>query len=137
MMATTNLIALDVGEKRVGVAIASHVARLPRPLTTLLRGDNFWNQLQTTLKQEVADILVIGLPRNLDGQETAQSAIVRSFVEELKQHTDLPIVFQDETLSSHAARTQLEARGKPFTKGDIDAMAAMLILEDYLNQPSN
>lgn len=131
---TTNIAALDVGERRVGVAVAHKVARLPRPLTTLERGDNFWETLKKLLVDESAGMVVIGIPRNLKGDDTAQSAATQAFIQELTSRIDLPIASIDEALTSREAEAELQARGKPYTKGDIDALAATHILKDYLSQ---
>lgn len=128
------LLALDVGSKRVGVAVATAAARLPRPLTTLQRGDNFWTELRALIDNEQADELVVGLPRGLDGQQTAQTAATETFIDELKREIRLPIHRQDEALTSHKAEAELQGRGGPATKGDIDALAATYILEDYLTE---
>ncbi len=128
------ILALDVGEKRVGVAIANTLARLPRPLTTLERGETFWQQLGELISGEGAVSLVVGLPRNLKGGSTAQTATTEAFIAELQQRIGLPVTAQDEALTSHQAETELSARGKPYQKGDIDALAATYILEDYLHQ---
>ncbi|HEX4774100.1 MAG TPA: Holliday junction resolvase RuvX [Candidatus Saccharimonadales bacterium] len=127
-----SILALDVGEVRVGVAVASLVARLPRPLTTLNRNDNFWNELQLIIESEAVGELVVGLPRNLSGQSTAQTTAVEAFANELKRHFGLPVNFQDEAVTSKKAEAELESRKKPYSKGDIDALAATYILEDYL-----
>ncbi len=127
------LLALDVGTKRVGVAVATAAASLPRPLTTLQRGDDFWSKLQAVIATEHVDGLVIGLPRGLDGQETAQTAATEAFIAELRAQTDLPVHRQDEALTSQKAQAELQARGRGVTtKGEIDALAATYILEDYL-----
>lgn len=129
-----SVLALDVGEARVGVALASLIARLPQPLATLKRGEGFWSDLQKIIEEEAVGELVVGLPRNLSGQNTAQTATVQAFAEELKQKVNLPIHFQDEAVTSQQAEAELEGRHKPYSKGDIDALAATYILEDYLSQ---
>ena len=130
----THVVALDVGEKRVGVAAANSIARIARPLTTLARDELFWDKLKKMVAAEGVDMIVIGLPRNLNGQETAQTAAVREFGKQLSQSVDAEIAWQDETLSSVRAEEELIARKKPYAKGDVDALAATLILEDYLNK---
>jgi putative Holliday junction resolvase len=127
------IVALDVGHKRVGVAIANDVAKLPAPLTTLERGEQFWQLLGDLLSKQSAGMVVVGLPRNLDGGDTAQTAAARDFATELQQQFGLPITLQDEALTSVKAREELQARGKPFARGDVDALAAAYILEDYLH----
>lgn len=133
MPETSNIIALDVGEKRVGVAIAHKIARLPRPLTTLKRGPNFWGELEKILNQESASEIVVGMPRSLSGNETAQTTATREFIKTLEERVALPIETVDEALTSKQAASELMSRGKTFQKGDIDALAAVYILNDYLN----
>lgn len=128
-----NIVSLDVGERRVGVAVANTLARLPRPLMTLERGDSFWSRLEELLAAESADVLVVGLPRSLDGHDTAQTTASRKFAKELEERFGLPVKFQDEALTSRQAEAELKRRGRAFDKADIDALAATYILEDYLN----
>jgi putative holliday junction resolvase len=132
----SNIIALDVGDKRVGVARANSIARLPSPLVTLTRGDNFWLALEKLVADESAGVIVVGLPRNLEGNDTAQTKMAREFIVELKKRFDIPVETTDEALTSHKAEKELNARGKTYNKGDIDALAATYILEDYLNETS-
>lgn len=128
----STILALDVGTKRIGVAASDLNVRLPQPLTTLQADNNPAQQLQDLVNREGAVGLVIGLPRGLDGQETAQTQLVRTFAEELKSHVDLPQYWQDEAVTSRQAEEELKSRGKPYQKGDIDALSATYILEDFL-----
>lgn len=130
-------MALDVGTVRIGVAIASAESQLPRPLITLANDENFIEQLQQLIDNEAIGNLVIGLPRGLSGQDTPQTAYVREFSEQLKTATSLRLDFQDEALSSARAKDELESRGKLYQKGDVDALAATYILEDYLMENRN
>lgn len=127
------VLALDVGEKRTGVALASLVARLASPLTTLEQGPNIWTDLAKIIKTETVGLIVVGLPRSLDGLDTDQTRYVRDFAAQLEKQVGLPIVFQDEALTSRQAEAELRASGKKFAKSDIDALAAVYILEDYLS----
>lgn len=129
-MAVNNVLGLDIGEKRVGVARVGMIARIPEPLGALINDATFSEALQRLITEYQPDILVVGLPRNLDGQETPQSHYAREFSQQNLVNYGLPIVFQDETLSSRVAEERL--KGKPYVKGDIDAQAAVVILEDYL-----
>jgi putative Holliday junction resolvase len=124
-----SILSLDVGESRVGVAIANRIARLANPLTTLNNDDGFWAELDKIIQAESVDLIVVGLPRNLSGDETAQTTYVRKFAENLPKDM---VVFQDEALTSIKAEAELNKRGKPYAKGDIDSLAATYILEDYL-----
>lgn len=129
----TSIAALDYGDKRIGVAIASFAARLPRPFTTLQTSDSLFDQLAEIAARESIDTFVVGLPRNLSGEDTAQTTKVRHFAQLLaaKGYT---VALQDEAATSALALTELAARKKPYTKGDIDALAACYILEDYLRE---
>jgi putative Holliday junction resolvase len=129
-----SVLALDVGSKRIGVAIASLIARLPRPLTTLLTSDNISYELAAIIKREDVERLVIGLPRGLDGQATAQTKAILDFTETLKTHLDVPIDMQDEALTSKHAEEELQNRDKPYHRGDVDALAATYILEDWFRE---
>jgi putative Holliday junction resolvase len=126
------ILALDVGEKRIGVARANSLARLASPLTTLTVSDSVMSDRQALCQQESATVLVLGLPRNLSGQDTAQTQRIRDFGEQLAVAVRLPIVWQDEAVTSEQAEAELKQRGKPYGKGDIDALAATYILEDYI-----
>lgn len=133
---THNIIALDVGEKRVGVALANTVARLPHPLTTLVRDTNFWDALAGVLGEHQPETVVVGLPRNLEGNDTLQTQETRSFVRELEQRLGYNVHLQDEALTSKKAEQYLNKYHKTYTRADIDARAAAFILEDYLTEES-
>jgi putative Holliday junction resolvase len=131
----SSILALDVGAKRIGVAVATLVARLPRPLITLRADDpDMFAALQSIAEVEGAVALVIGFPRGLQGQHTAQTTAIEQFVQQLRQHFPLPIHLQDEALTSKHAESELQARGKPYDKGDVDALAATYILDDWLRE---
>ncbi len=134
--APRNILSLDVGDKRVGVAIASLAARLPRPLATLLRGDNFFEELKQIIEAEAVGELVVGLPRGLDGQSTGQTVATEKFVEQLRGEVDQTIHMQDEALTSKQAEAELESRGAGHAKADVDALAATYILQDFLDSYS-
>lgn len=131
MPSNNSVLALDVGSRRVGVAIASLDVRLPRPLTTLIQGESFLQELKQIITDESVSDLVIGLPRGLDGQTTEQTVAIANFTKELKQHFNLPVHFQDEAVTSKQAESELQSRRKSYVKSDIDALAATYILEDW------
>jgi putative Holliday junction resolvase len=128
-----NLIALDVGEQRVGVALARAEVPVATVLDTLERpAQDFWEQLTAVLQEYDISTVVIGLPRNLQGEATSQTKAVEDFAKELREHLDVEVAWQDEALTSREAERLLQEGDKPYAKGDIDAQAARLILEDYL-----
>lgn len=126
------ILGLDVGDKRIGVALASPIARIASPLKVIENNTEIWECLRKIIAKEGVGVVVVGLPRSLEGNETAQTKIARQFAENLGQKIDVNIVMQDEALTSRQAEAELRSRGKHFNKGDIDALAATYILEDYL-----
>lgn len=135
IVATMNsMIALDVGERRIGVAIANMASRLPRPLTTLQNDHTTLAEIKKIVSTESVEQVVVGLPRNLSGDDTDQTRYVREFAQSLE---GISVKFQDEALTSKKAESELRSRGKPYEKSDIDALAATYILEDYLAGAGN
>jgi putative Holliday junction resolvase len=132
----TTTLALDVGERRIGVAVASSITHVARPLTTLLQSDHIIEDIEQIVKTEAVEALVVGLPRGLDGQETQQTQSVRKFVARLHGHITVPTFWQDEALTSVQAEAELSQRKGSSTKADIDALAATYILEDFLRDPA-
>lgn len=132
LTADSTIMALDVGEKRIGIAVANAVARISQPLTTIENNEMVMTQLQGLMAQHNTATIVVGWPRGLEGQHTAQTGLIEQFGQRLTQQLAVPIFWQDEALTSRQAETELSARGKPFSKSDIDALAATYILEDFL-----
>jgi putative Holliday junction resolvase len=136
MSSNTTVLALDVGERRVGAATASMDARLATPLATLDRqqSEDIYSSILRLAKEHQAVVIVVGLPRGLQGQETDQTKLVRIFASKLqKLAPELTVVMQDEAGTSVQAEELLRLRNKAYTKADIDAEAACLILRDYLH----
>lgn len=127
-----NTMALDVGERRIGVAFAHHAAKIAYPLTTITNDDQTMDTLRDLMREHDVATLVVGLPRSLGGEETAQTAYVCKFAEGLKSNfPHVAIYMQDEAATSVVAEQRLKQR-KSYTKEDIDSMAASIILEDFL-----
>ncbi len=130
-MSSRTIVGLDVGEKRIGVAVADVSVRIAVPFATIeVNGDEITAITEIVLK-EGADTIVVGYPRNQSGEATAQTNYVELFAEQLKD-IEAAVVFQDESLTSVLAEQQLAAHKKPYSKGDIDAQAAAIILQDYI-----
>jgi putative Holliday junction resolvase len=129
-----HVLALDIGEKRVGVAIASSYVKIASPLITLSNDSNFFSSLNKIIESYAVTKIVVGLPRTLEGNDSAQTLKTRAFIHRLKSEIKKDIITQDEALSSVRAEEILKTRGKIFAKADIDKLAACLILEDYLNE---
>lgn len=127
-----NLIALDVGEKRIGVAVADTGVRIAIPYDTLEVDGGEVERIAELMVRNKVDTLVVGYPRNQQGEATKQTEYVERFTEQLKDFA--AIVFQDESLTSVEAEKRLSSRGKGYSKGDIDAEAAAIILQDYIEE---
>jgi len=130
MAAAEYILGLDYGEKRVGVALSHIVARLPRPLMTLPNTETLLADVRKLVDQEDICLVVVGLPRGMDGGYTAQTQAAEAFARQLSEALTIPVELADETLTSVDAEAGLS--GRPHVKGDIDAWAASLILERYL-----
>jgi putative holliday junction resolvase len=144
------LLALDVGEARIGVAVSDAMGFLASPYTTLHVSRNeaeTWEAIRRLISETDAEGLVIGLPVSLDGQLYGQARRVQAFAERLKQHITIPLTFWDERLSTVEAERLLAERGqgKRGQRGsrrrkrgrqEIDALAAAVILQEYLDHQS-
>ena len=134
-------MGLDVGERRVGMAIADELGMISSPIGVVQRGDGDLERILETARAQGAGRVVIGLPTGLSGREGPQAATVRAFAEALAEvgGDSLEIVFWDERLTSTMAERALETRGRKRHRrtGEIDAMAAAFILQGYLDSERN
>lgn len=137
------LLALDVGDRRIGVAMSDPDGILASPLTTLERqakDRSLEEILRIAEENDVAEIIV-GIPYLMSGRVGPQARITMDYADKLAQRTDLPIQRVDERLSSVQAERMIRETGaRPSEdKGKIDAAAAAVILQAYLdsNRDSN
>jgi putative holliday junction resolvase len=124
------VLALDIGAARIGVARVNTVARIPEPLAVIKNDEYFTSNLAKIIADNGSELVVVGLPRNMSGQTTKQTDYVVSFIGKYLSQISIPIVYQDETLSSVVADGLL-------TKSTInmqDAVAAAVILDYYLKE---
>lgn len=129
------LIALDVGMKRIGVAVSDRLGFSCRGITCLHRLERGWpGQLVKLIQEYGSRGIVVGLPKNMDGTEGVQAADVRMAVADLEKVTELGIVYQDERLSTWTAKERLFAQGlnEKKVRLKLDQTAAAVILEDFL-----
>lgn len=126
----TKYLGIDYGIKRIGLAVADAEAKLARPLATVSAAE----LVKTIQREGPFQTVVVGLPRSLDGHETAQTLAVRRFTDDvLWRHLQIEAQFQDEAGTSAVAEDRLREAGKPYDKAAIDAEAAAIILQDYLD----
>ena len=134
-------LGLDVGERRIGMAIADELGLITSPIGVVHRGAGDLERILETARTHAATRIVIGLPTGLSGREGPQAATVRAFAESLSRASNesLDIVFWDERLTSTMAERAMEAQGRKKNRrsGEIDAMAAAFILQGYLDSERN
>ena len=136
------VIGIDFGERRIGVAVSDPSGTLARPLKTIERGASDVDAI-ATLHATIAQLasedevrsVVVGLPAHLDGTPSPQTVRVTALVAQLAARLDVPVFTQDERLSSHEAEQRLSVREKDWRKrkAKLDAAAAAVILQDYLD----
>ena len=130
------VLALDVGEKRIGVALCDETQTLARPLLTLKRASKKedFARLAALCHEHAIGKVIVGLPKTLRGEDGPQAQRVRRYAAELQAVLNLPIEFWDERFSTVGARDLMAAVGRKLSsKGEIDAIAATVILQEYLD----
>ena len=133
------IIALDVGERRIGVAACDPSGIVVRAVGIVQAEprERALAELQRIVKDEEAVLIIVGLPLTLRGEHGPQAQRVTAFVETLQAVVALPIVLRDERYTSVEAERIIEERGgkrKKRRRGEVDEVAATLILQDYLNE---
>lgn len=130
------ILALDVGDKRIGIAVSdeTHLIATPHSVYTRVGYRPDAQHIQNLCRQLQADLIVCGLPRNMDGSVGFQAEKVRAFAEKLTE-AGLTVVFQDERLSTVSAHQALIEGGmhREQRKGTVDKVAAAVILQQYLD----
>jgi putative Holliday junction resolvase len=125
-------LALDIGEKRIGVAQADNEVRIAFPLCTIEVDGLELSRIREIVSEVNPSALVVGYPRNQKGEPTEQTKYTLQAAAKL-ENLGVPVVYQDESLTSVIAENHLKKSNKPYTKADIDSHAAAIILEDYLD----
>lgn len=136
-MKIMRVMALDVGDKTIGIAISDELLLTAQARPTIRRKDLKTDLEALRVLAEENDVreIIIGQPLHMSGHESAQSQKVARFAEKLHEVLDLPIVFWDERLTSFAAEQHLEEMGLNWRKRreHVDKIAAMIILQNYLD----
>jgi putative Holliday junction resolvase len=137
------VMAIDYGERRIGVAISDATATLARPLAVLggASGRDRVGRVAALVDEWSRDeagleVVVIGMPFRLDGAPSEFSARVGAFGEALRARVTVPVIFRDERLSSHEAESRLAVGHRTWQarKARLDAAAAAVVLQDYLDE---
>lgn len=138
------VLAFDYGAKRIGVAVGQATTGTASPAGVIpVHGAPDWAAIERCLREWSPARLLVGVPYNMDGTETALTATCRAFADELARRSGLPVDCVDERLTSSAATADLRearrsgARTRRVRREDIDAHAARLILETWLRGPAH
>ncbi len=135
------ILSVDYGDKRTGIAICDKLEMLASPVTVITEwnSDTLADKILEIALEKRAEQIVIGLPKNMDGSEGFRASACKELGELIKNKTDTPIVFWDErltTVSAHRILNENNVRGKK-RKNVVDAVAAELILQDYIEFRKN
>ena len=129
-------LAIDLGDKRTGIAVGDDETGLASPVATLpvAAGPALLQAVRDEIARHAPDALVLGLPVSMDGSEGTRARLTRAFGVELDAATEQPLFYQDERLTSYAADKRLAGSGRTHKqkKKARDALAAVEILEDFL-----
>lgn len=130
-------MALDLGEKRIGIALSDPTRTIASPHSILSRKSRAGDFAHYThiIEEQQITLIVFGLPITLGGEEGQRAAWVRDYAADLGGRIDIPITFWDESLTTVAATAALHAQGRRGRKAKerVDAIAATLILQSYLD----
>ena len=135
------ILGVDLGKARTGVAVCDKSELLASPVEVVNEHnrERLLERVAQLAKARRAEQIVVGLPRNMDGSEGESAQNARAFGAELAEKTGLPVVFSDErgtTITAHGFLNETNTRGKR-RKATVDAVAATIILQDYLDYRRN
>lgn len=136
-------MGIDYGHKKTGLATFRwSIDPCPTPYDTIFepRIDKLIPQIIQIIEDECIDFIILGLPTHADGSDSDSTKKVRKFQEKLELHTQLPIIHQDERLTSKEAQNRIEqSHLEPgqFREGYVDQLAASIILEDFVQKVKN
>jgi putative holliday junction resolvase len=130
------ILALDFGRVRIGAAISDELYALAHPLETIRSDERATSRIAEIVREKKIDHVVVGVPRQMNGQIGAAAAEVLRFVEKLRAILACPVVTWDERLTTVAAHRALRDAGKKtrHTRGYVDQVAAQMILQSYLDR---
>ncbi|MCE9678048.1 Holliday junction resolvase RuvX [Shewanella sp. AS1] len=129
------VLGFDYGTKSIGVAIGQQLTGSANPLTSLKATDGIprWEEIEVLINEWQPDLIVVGLPLNMDGTEQEMTQRARKFANRINGRFGIKIHTQDERLTTADAKARLFEMGgyKALTKGQVDSMSAVLIIESY------
>ncbi|MEZ9820446.1 Holliday junction resolvase RuvX [Shewanella sp. 10N.286.45.A1] len=134
-MSSQTVLGFDYGTKSIGIAIGQQLTASARPLMSIKAVDGIpkWEEIGAIITEWKPDLIVVGLPLNMDGTEQEITLRAKKFGNRLNGRFGVKVVTQDERLTTADAKARLFEMGgyKALTKGQVDAMSAVLIIESY------
>jgi len=125
------ILGIDHGDKKIGLAVADMETKIATPYKILFNNQNIFEDLKNICTNEDIDKIVIGVPKGLQGNESEQMSNVLNFISKLREEINIEVIEQDEKLTSSQAGKLLQGTK---SKGQDDDVAAMLILQGYLDK---
>ncbi|MCK4956432.1 MAG: Holliday junction resolvase RuvX [Candidatus Cloacimonetes bacterium] len=134
-MAIYRLLAIDYGEVRVGIALSDPLRIISKPYIVLSNNENLLEEIQKIIRKESVGKIILGLPLNLQGEDSKKTIEVREFKQTLADFIDIPIEFYDERYTTSEATDVLKKMGydSKQRRKVIDMMAASIILKSYMD----
>jgi len=134
-MSSLTVLGFDYGTKSIGVAIGQSLTGSANPLLSIKAVDGIpkWEEIGMLIEEWKPDLVVVGLPLNMDGSEQEMTQRAKKFANRINGRFGVKIATQDERLTTADAKARLFEMGgyKALTKGQVDAMSAVLIIESY------
>lgn len=143
-MSHITVLGFDYGKARIGVAVANTLTGIATPQSTIIAREGVpdWNAISRCLQEWKPSRLVVGMPRKLDGSESAMQETILRFIRQLEGRYHLPVDVVSEQLSSREAEQRLKlarqaGRKRKVRKEEIDQVAAAIILESWMQEYTN
>ena len=130
------VLAIDVGEKKIGLAIGDSETRMAfvRPAILVSLWSEAWPELLSLVAAEHIETIIVGWPMHANGSHSEQSSRVQEFIDAWKQRSSVPIIKRDERNTSVAVQREQQRAGRKLQRGEEDSLAAQLLLESYLSE---
>lgn len=135
---TRSVLSFDFGTKSIGVAIGQELTGTATLLAAIKANDGIpdWSKIEKLVQDWQPQLILVGLPLNMDGTEQPFTARARKFAKRLEERFSLPVILQDERLTTTDARSRIFAEGgyRKLTKDRIDSLSAQIIFESWYEQ---
>jgi len=128
------ILGIDLGRKRIGLALGDTDNRLAVGLPTIINNKIIFRQIRQIIDNHNIQKLIVGLPKTLNGKIGQQASYTQKWAKDLSDYLGVDVEYEDERLSSKMARDSLIAVGQKLSKEGIDQAAAVLILQNYLDK---